>query len=450
MRSQFSLSKLSVLIIFIAFCVFAFNNKKWQKEEVLCYDSMIYYTYLPATFIYHDLSLDFIFDLPPTLANNIWHEKLNGNKNYLKMTSGVAILCSPFFLIAKYIHTSDGQYKYGFGSKFQLSIVFAALFYFLIGLIYLRKTLLLFFDDKVTSLVLVIVSLSTNLFYYTVFESGMSHVFTFSMVSIFLFYSIKWNHDDFKVKSLILLSIVAGFITLIRPLDGIICLFPLLYNKTGVSFQQKMKAVYSKPSTLFLAFCCFLLPCIPQLVYWKIQCGSYLFYSYGQEHFFLDKPHVFEGLFGFRKGFFIYTPVMLLLVPGLIIVYNKNKNLFLTFLLITAIFIYLTFSWWCWWYGGSFSARTLIDFYALFAIIIGYFIDIIIRNKFTFILCLAFILASIVLNIIQSFQYDKGFLHYDSMTFKAYKEAFLNLDEYKLESKSLIHPNYEQSKRFGD
>ncbi|HNU47732.1 MAG TPA: hypothetical protein PKM40_02800, partial [Bacteroidia bacterium] len=75
MRSQFSLSKLSVLIIFIAFCVFAFNNKKWQKEEVLCYDSMIYYTYLPATFIYHDLSLDFIFDLPPTLANNIWHEK---------------------------------------------------------------------------------------------------------------------------------------------------------------------------------------------------------------------------------------------------------------------------------------------------------------------------------------------------------------------------------------
>ncbi len=450
MKNKCIISKFSILLIFLVFCGYAFINKKWQKEEVLKYDSLIYYTYLPATFIYHDLSLDFLSELPSTITNNIWYEKLSDNKKYLKMTSGVAILCSPFFLVAKNIHTSDGQNKSGFGSKFQLSIVVAALFYLLIGLIYLRKTLLLFFDDIVTSLVLVIVSLGTNLFYYTVFESGMSHVYSFSLVSVFLYYSIRWNHDDFNIKSLIILSIIGGLITLIRPLNGIICLFPIFYNKAGFNLLQKMKVILSKPSRVFLAFFCFLLPFLPQLVYWKIHCDTYLFYSYGQEQFFLDKPHVFEGLFGFRKGFFIYTPVMILLIPGLFISYKRMKNIFWAFSIVTAIFLYLTFSWWCWWYGGSFSARTLVDFYALFALVMGCFFSFIIRKKFYAIVCILFLLSSIGLNITQSFQLDKGFLHYDAMTFEAYKEIFLNLNEYKINENSLIHPNYEQSKRYGE
>lgn len=126
------------------------------------------------------------------------------------------------------------------------------------------------------------------------------------------------------------------------------------------------------------------------------------------------------------------------------------KNIFWAFSIVTAIFLYLTFSWWCWWYGGSFSARTLVDFYALFALVMGCFFSFIIRKKFYAIVCILFLLSSIGLNITQSFQLDKGFLHYDAMTFEAYKEIFLNLNEYKINENSLIHPNYEQSKRYGE
>ena len=46
------------------------------------------------------------------------------------------------------------------------------------------------------------------------------------------------------------------------------------------------------------------------MLYWKHIMGTFFFYSYDQEGFFFGNSHVLDGLLSYRKGWFIYTPIM--------------------------------------------------------------------------------------------------------------------------------------------
>lgn len=443
-------SKYAIVLIMIVFVCVSFFNKKWQHREIIQFDVYSYYTYLPAVFIFHDLSLGFTDSVSRETGIYFWAEKLENGNKFLKMTSGLAILWSPFFLIANANRNSNIENVYGFGWKYQLAIAISALCYFLLGLYYLRKLLLQYFSDLTSAIVLLLITFGTNLFYYTCYESGMSHVYSFSLISMFLYFSVKWNSNNFSIKYSILIGLLIGFITLIRPINLIIALFPILILYGNIDFLQKLrliiKRIYIVPIVIIAAF----IPFIPQIIYWKAICGSFLFYSYGQEYFFLNKPHVIEGLFGFRKGFFIYTPIMMLIIPGLLLALNKNKNFFFTFILITIPFIYFTFSWWCWWYGGTFGSRSVIDFYALFAIPIGYFISFLLKYKYVMWASFTLFGFLIFLNIFQIYQFNIKLLHYDAMTFKEYKLIFLKNKYPPDYEKYLDHPNIEKAKRFGE
>ena len=69
-----------------------------------------------------------------------------------------------------------------------------------------------------------------------------------------------------------------------------------------------------------------ILPLIPQMVYWKLHTGNLLFYTYGEEKFFWNDPKVLEGLFSFRKGWLVYSPLMLLSLTGIFVNNQIIKN----------------------------------------------------------------------------------------------------------------------------
>lgn len=58
-KFYFHIDKIVIFLIITLMCINMLNVKMWQKRELLYWDVVSYYAYLPATFIYKDLSLKF-------------------------------------------------------------------------------------------------------------------------------------------------------------------------------------------------------------------------------------------------------------------------------------------------------------------------------------------------------------------------------------------------------
>jgi hypothetical protein len=153
-----------------------------------------------------------------------------------------------------------------------------------------------------------------------------------------------------------------------------------------------------------------------------------------------------EVLFSFRKGWFIYTPLMLLAVAGMFHL-PKMKNYLFPILAFMVLNVYIISSWWCWWYGGSFGMRTLIECYAILTIPLALTVSKLLENKQPVrTLVVSVIVMFIIWNLYTTYQYKRGIIHYDSMTAKAYIKLFSNFHAPDGYEKLLALPNYEEAK----
>jgi len=108
---------------------------------------------------------------------------------------------------------------------------------------------------------------------------------------------------------------------------------------------------------------------IPQLLYWKEMTGHWLYYSYTEEGFkYCAEPKIAAVLFDVQNGLFLYSPLVLLMMAGIVLGLFKKNFQAPVVLLIFSIATYLFASWWAWWFGGAFGHRCYVKFYALLAL----------------------------------------------------------------------------------
>ena len=191
-----SFNNYSILVIILVVFIVLFQGiklKRYARNEIVKSDAVSYYAYLPAFFIYHDISFQFTMELPENFEGVIWTHTSPNGKETLKMTMGVAILLVPFFLIAHLLAFLTPFPSDGYSAIYQFFILIGAVFYLLTGLLFLRKVLRRFFEDRVVAITLAMVVMATNLYYYTVAEPGISHIFSFFLLNGFLLYLLKWN-----------------------------------------------------------------------------------------------------------------------------------------------------------------------------------------------------------------------------------------------------------------
>ncbi|RYD72715.1 MAG: hypothetical protein EOP53_21425 [Sphingobacteriales bacterium] len=163
-----------------------------------------------------------------------------------------------------------------------------------------------------------------------------------------------------------------------------------------------------------------------QLLYWKLLSGSWLFDSYkGEGNFTFTSPHIFDGLFSYKKGWFVYTPLMLLAVAGFFWVKKFVPAALLALLVYFVINIYFTFSWNPWWYGGSFGMRALIQMYAIMSFGLASFLTFMFNKDWRKELAFLLVAACIYLNLFQTWQFRKGMIHWEEMTKEKYWDVFL-------------------------
>jgi hypothetical protein len=423
-----NLSPLTILFILAVSTQVGLKYERWKTESIVQNDVINYYQYLPAFFIHHDLSFRFIDSLGSMNDHQSkYYYMYTPDSEYVdKMTMGVAMLVSPFFLTAHEVALLSHESITGYSSTYEFFVFLAALFYFAIGLIYLRKTLMYFgFSETVIALAIITIGLATNLLNYAAFESGMGHVYSFAAFSFFLFYTLKWCTNP-KIKYSILMGLAGGFIVLIRPTNGIIFLIPaLLFVFDAKSAQQKLSFFSKNFLSMLIAAGAACLVLLPQLIYWKYATGHFLYYSYYNERFYFLQPHIIKGLFSFRKGMFVYAPVLLFIFPGMYLSLVRKKP----FALLTPIFFllnaYIIFSWWCWWYGGSLGSRPMVDCYALLALPLAVFYQWVFEKKIIYkIILISSICFFSWLIYFQIKQYSLTLLRWDGMTSRSYFKIF--------------------------
>jgi hypothetical protein len=274
----------------------------------------------------------------------------------------------------------------------------------------------------------------------------MAHASGFMLASLLIYYSIRWI-DTPKWKYSIVLGFVTGLLVLIRPVNMLLLLFPLLYhiNSFGM-LAKRCRLLFNHIGLLLIILCIAMLINLPQLIYWKYITGNYFFNSYVGERFYFAHPHLIEGLFGFRKGWLLYSPVFVFSLAGIILSYQVLKKFAVSISAILVLYIYVILSWWCWWYGGSWGLRAMIDFYPFLAVTMAvYFQWLYNKNSPLKKGGMAIMIVLIVLNLFQTLQYRWGIIHYDGMTKEAYLDAFFRIEKSPELEKLIQRPDYDKA-----
>lgn len=457
-RNRFSL--------FIILIVFAFQylghlaNPRYKHDfytRDISFDVFSYYIYLPATFIYKDIGIkdhtwiQHLFEKYKPSGTLYQVYKLDNGNHTPNYTCGFALLYSPFFVVG---HLSAKLFNYtqdGMSFPYQFSISNGIYIYLLIGLFYLRKVLLEYFNDIISGISILIITWGTNFLSEAVNNQLQPHVMLFSGYAILIYQTIQW-HKHNQIRNIAVAGFVIGLMVLARPSEIVCILIPMLWNiHDKNSFNEKVNLIRKKYKHILALILFAFIPFIPQIIYWKIVTGSYIFFSYQHtEGFDFLSPHILKVLFSFKKSLFVYTPMLVFVVLGIIILKRKKGSIFLPVLIYTVANFYLLSSWAAWWNGGSFGMRYFTESYVLMSLPLGFFLQWMMeRRLYLKLFFTTLILFFFILNVFQTWQFLNWIIPDDRMTLPYYKAIFFKTKVTPEDRKLMeIERSYNSSEEF--
>jgi len=435
-------------VFIIIILIFLINNFIGNTDNTIKADGVGYYDYLPSIFIHHDiLRKDNPIQKGAHLYNRIISTGVYKDYNDFKVNKypcGTALLQLPFFTYAYFTSKHIGGHNNGYQQSFQKAIFYAAIFYLFLSILFLKKILILYKIKKhVIIFCQLTIVLSTAVIHYTYYDAGFSHIYSLFAITAFI-YVIKSFFLDKKINHFVIACLLLGLIFILRQPNLLIILFIPFIAGSLENLKIGIRTLFINKRILILGIVLFFGMFSIQSVLWYMQTGYFFTYSYQGESFnFLD-PHFFSILFSYKKGLFIYTPILLFSLISIIwFAFKKYFYLFFTWVSFFLIVTYVLSSWWSWFYGCSYGLRAYIDYYTVFFIPIAFMLNGI--NVIPRILIMILALPTIPLNIIQTYQYKEYILHWIDMDKKKYWKVFLKTED---RFKGLVWKNNYDSNQY--
>ncbi len=427
MGNRLSLLAVLVTAVVLLWTRFEYSEVRgWSPMKVTTWDALAYYGYLPSVFIYHDIErMDWIEPIDSAyqvVGTGGLYQMLpaeNGNR-VDKVMIGVAAMELPFFFLG---HIAAGALNFpqdGFSLPYQWAIAFAPLMYCILALFLLRRVLLRWFSDRTVSLVLLLSILATNAIQYISVDNAQTHGFLFALYVLVIWATVKW-HEEPKPKWATLIGATIALATFTRPTELIMLFIPLLWTtQTKELAKEKWALVRAHRTQVIWALGAALLIGFPQLLYWKIVTGSWV-YELGSKWDFLN-PH-FRVLFGWEKGWFIYTPITVFFVAGLF--FLRDRPWAKSVLVFSLLNLWIIIAWHDWRYGGSYSARAMVQSYPVWALAFAALVERALATRWRWPL-IAVCSYLLFVNLFQIRQYNNQVILYDGMTREAYLSIYLH------------------------
>lgn len=426
MKNKWSLFACLIAGILLVSYRIGYTDSNPEKPlRVTTWDAFGYYMYLPSTIIYQDASqLNWLPEMDSTYnltGGLLYQAQKHSNGNYVnKYLGGVAILQLPFFLVAHAIAHIGGYPTDGFSAPYQYAIAYGALLYVFLSILLLRKILLRFYSDHTVALSILLLLCASNLIQYVSVDGAMSHAWIFPLYVLLLHYTIRW-HEAPNWRWAAAIGLVIGLASISRPTEAVMLFIPLLWGTaTKEASKEKWALVRGRKTDMWIAIIFGFLGVLPQLVYWKMTAGSWI-YDVGSSWRFLTP--FFRVLFGFENGWFVYTPIAILFVAGFFFMRAMPfRKAVIVFCLLN---IWIVISWADWKYGATYSTRALTQSYPVFMLAFGALIDRALQSRWKWFLISAGMYLSFV-NLFQIWQYNKVILHYRDMNRLYYMGIYLD------------------------
>lgn len=331
------------------------------EHVIFVWDQEGYYKYLQSAFIWQQ------FDSVQAKFPQNFPKHPQTGRAVDKYTCGVALLQLPFFGIAQQTVPQGERHLQGVGNHHALwmkrgALCYAALGLWLVGLMLMHHWQI---SPRVAALSVAVLALGTNLSWYATGEPLMSHIYTFALVALWLYltpgtlaraHPLRW----------VGYAAVLGLIVLIRPINGLVVLYPLLW---AWPMRWPFRSVAQAALVLALCLLAMGLVWLPQLLYWHHTTGHWVYYSYGEEGFTnLWQPELLNVLAAPMNGWLTYAPAMVLALLGIPLLLRQHPRQGMGIVLPFALVFYLCASWWMWFFGGSLGYRPFIDYLPLLAV----------------------------------------------------------------------------------
>ncbi len=430
-------NRISKLAFFLIALWFVYEVYAHFSGNILAWDVYGAYLHLPANFIYND----------PFLTDSEWIDALNSKYNstpfyyqfwmsetgsqVIKYPLGFSIIYAPFFFISHWIAPMFGFEQDGFSMPYQIGITVGHCFYILLGIWLARQILLRFFEDSITTILMLILFAGTNFFFISSVLIAMPHGHLFLFYPLVLFCSMRLHHNP-NYQNSVLLGLTIGLASLIRATDSLMIIIPILYKVTNrQSFKEKktwLKQHYK--SAIAVCAVIFSLGSI-QLVYYKLATGHFFVDAYNNagEGFDFFAPYTYDFLFSARAGWLAYSPIFILSFYGLWLMFSKRNAWSIAFVVFTLVNIYVLSSWTCWWYAGSFGQRAMVQSYIIYLIPLGFVVKHFYEKGIAYKVAMSTVLFLLIaLNQFQTWQVHQGLIHNFRMTSDAYWAHFLKTE----------------------
>jgi hypothetical protein len=378
--------------------------------------------------------------------------KVKDQDNFLPQYScGMAIMYAPAFFSGHLIAGWIGVDQDGFSKPYQWAMYLWSLLIVFAGLLVLRKLLLLIFDETTAAWTILLIGFATNYLIQTAGGIATAHTYIFLLYAIILLSTVQWVNSARNLWLYILAASIA-LACLSRPSEMVAILIPLFYGMGHTEIWKKKWQLIFKLKQLFVSIAIALAVVAPQFIFWKLTTGHWFYMSYSNpgEGFDFGSPNTLNFLFSYRKGWFVYTPLMLIAFFGLINIWRNYKSWFWPIFLFSLANIYFLSSWSGWWYAQCFSQRSMVQSLPIMALALGPLLVGIRSFKWRKPLIALIALASI-LTLSFSWQYDRGMLSQDRMTKEYFWQMIgkLKMDP-ALDSLLLVERSFTGEMTFSD
>lgn len=237
------------------------------------------------------------------------------------------------------------------------------------GLYFLELYLRNFFSKRNALLYAFSFFFASNLFYYSSFEPALSHQPAFFIISFLLYETYEMRPKTFNF---FLVGALSGLLFITRLPDAVL-LIPIFWQLYKTSSRLKYWLILVISAAVFS---------LPLFLSYQIMFGNpfHVPYLYGGSvgTFTVSWTKILEFFFSAKRGLFIWTPIYLLGLAGLV----KSKSYVI---LLTLAVLFLIFSFWSANTSAGFGQRFVLSGIPYFALGFGYLLDKI-RPKYALIL----------------------------------------------------------------
>jgi hypothetical protein len=357
------------LIFFL--CVFVFVVHVFWVGSAIWGDGQYYYAYARSLVIDKDICLENEFNyynLP------IWRTTKGLVAN--KFPIGSALFWSPLIFLYYFLFKGNG-----YSLNYQLLVGFINILAGTVGLWFIFETNYKFFKKKMALWSILLVFLSTNLFFYLAVDPINSHPPTFLISSLLIYFLTKIKKNT-AGKIYFLFGLLVGILALIRTQELIYGLVISLW----ILFNYNFKSLFFFITGLLFGF-------MPQLIVNFLFFGTLRspYFLFGERFYWL-KPKIISALISPNNGLFYSSPILIFSVLGWLISLKKNWLSKFSFLLFLAE-LYLVSCWSSGWAGVAFGGRMFISLMPIFAFGLGQILVFLKDKRYNLNLLFIFLIA---------------------------------------------------------